>query len=255
MTATNRQWTAAALACVVLIASLVTFRHELLEGIVAASRWVDSMGSLAPVLYLIIFTLAVPLFIPTSPLLLAAGMLFNLWPGLALAYLGNTLGGFLAFSLGRSKMRATIRRLMGREGAFEALDRAIAREGVKTAMLIRMSPVLPGPLLNYALGITRLGKRDYLLASIGTLPTIIAFTFVGSTLNKFAQLSNPETMSQLSSTTMPLMVIGGGATILASWLLARRAAKILNASKNERPAFSKPPVVQPVICNGVPNDK
>lgn len=238
----NARWTLPVFALAVLLAALYVYRSELLALLASVSQWVDSMGEWAPLLYVALFAVAVPLFIPTTPLILAAGMLFDFWPGILLAYLGNTLGGWASFALGRTALQQQVRRLANKHRGFEALDKAVHKEGVKTAILIRMSPLLPGPLLNYALGITRLRLRDYLLASIGTLPVLIAFTFVGSTLGQFAQLGEADTMSDLSSRSMPLMLAGVVATVAASVLLARRAAKILEKQGQSEPTTSRPSV-------------
>ncbi len=223
-----------ALLLVLAMALTYFYKEPLLEGMVDVSRWVSAQGYLAPLMYIAIYAIALPLFIPTLPLLLAAGMLFGVWPGLVYAFVGNVAGGLIAFWLGRTRLQSSVKKLIRRYEAVNALDLAIKNDGVKTAMLLRMSPLIPGPLLNYALGMTSLKTRHYLIAALGSLPVVFAFTLVGSTLGRFAQLGHSQSFADMSPTTIAALVAGVISTILACVFVTRKSRKLLEARQSSQ---------------------
>ena len=63
----------------------------------------------------------------------------------------------------------------------------MAREGWKIVALLRLSPVVPFNLLNYAFGVTRVRLRDYVLASwAGMLPGMVLYVYLGSVAGDLA---------------------------------------------------------------------
>src|SRR5262249_18426533 len=61
----------------------------------------------------------------------------------------------------------------------------------KIVLLLRLSPVFPFNLLNYALALTRVRFRDYALASwIGMFPGTVMYVYIGSTIGKLAHLGS-----------------------------------------------------------------
>ena len=52
--------------------------------------------------------------------------------------------------------------------------------------LLRLSPVFPFSFMNYAIGITRISFRDYLLASVGMLPGTILYVYYGKLVGDVA---------------------------------------------------------------------
>ena len=54
---------------------------------------------------------------------------------------------------------------------FASIDRAVGDQGRKIVFLLRLSPVFPFTLLNYAFGLTQVKLLQYVVASwIGMLP-------------------------------------------------------------------------------------
>ena len=60
------------------------------------------------------------------------------------------------------------------------LDRAVADDGWKVVVLMRLSPVVPFNLQNYALGVTAIPFVQYLTATlIGIVPGIAIYVYFG----------------------------------------------------------------------------
>ncbi len=134
------------------------------------AQWVESLGVWGPVVFILGYAVAAVAFVPGSLLTLAAGAIFGLAKGTIYTLIGATLGASAAFLVARYVARGAIERRIAGNARFAAIDRAVGREGFKIVALLRLSPIFPFNLLNYSLGLTKVGFLPYLLASIAMLP-------------------------------------------------------------------------------------
>src|SRR5688500_5561723 len=112
------------------------------------------MGLGGAALFGAVYVVAVVAMVPGSILTLAAGCLYGpLW-GTALISPASVLGATLAFLLGRSVARRWVEGKLRDRPRFQAVDRAVQGGGFRVVLLLRLSPLLPFNLLNYALGLT-----------------------------------------------------------------------------------------------------
>lgn len=216
------------LATVVLAVVLLAFIFlPLREWMVAMVGWVRSLGSLGVVVYSLIYIVATVLVLPGSVLTLAAGFLYGPAWGTLLVSPVSVLSSTLAFLLGRSVARGWIQRRIANNDRFAAIDNAVAENGSKVVFLLRLSPIVPFALLNYALGLTRVRLRDYILASfLGMLPGTFLYVYVGSSVANLATLA-PGKGSQ---GPWEHVLFWGGlvATLLVVALITRAARKALD---------------------------
>lgn len=146
-------------------------------------------GSEAYLIYAAVYVLATVAMVPGSALTLGAGFLWGPWIGWLVVLPAATLGATLAFQLGRTILRDQVEAQLAERPRFAAVDRAVERKGFSTVLLMRLSPLFPFNLTNYALGLTSLRLRDYTLASLlGMAPGVLMFTFIGSSLSEVGQL-------------------------------------------------------------------
>ncbi len=113
------------------------------------AEWVDGLGFWGPLVFIVGYAIATVAFVPGSLLTLAAGAIFGLVQGTAYVFVAATLGSTAAFLVSRYLARAPIERRLADNARFSAIDRAVAREGRKIVLLLRLSPVFPFVLLNY----------------------------------------------------------------------------------------------------------
>lgn len=149
-------------------------------------RWVDELGPLAPVLFVVGYAVATVAFVPGSVLTLAAGAVFGIVQGVAYVFVGALLGSTAAFLVGRYVARDWVERKIRGDVRFEALDRNIGRQGFKLVLLLRLTPVMPYNLLNYALGLTRVRLAHYVLAAFGMLPGTLLYVYSGRVAGNIA---------------------------------------------------------------------
>lgn len=153
------------------------------------AAWVNGLGPWGPVVFIAGYVVATVAFVPGSLLTLAAGAVFGITKGVALVFVGASLGASAAFLVARYVARSSIERRLAGNAKFAAIDRAIAGEGRKIVTLLRLSPVFPFNLLNYGLGLTQIRFTDYLLAMIGLLPGTILYVYSGKLVGDVAALA------------------------------------------------------------------
>ncbi len=154
--------------------------------------WVEGQGALAPLLFIAMYAAATVAFVPGSILTLAAGAVFGVPRGIAFVFIGAVIGSSLAFLVSRHLARPAVERRIAGDARFRRIDAAVEREGRRIVFLLRLSPVLPYNLLNYALGLTKVRYRDYLLASVGMLPGTALYVYSGRVAGDLATLAAGE---------------------------------------------------------------
>jgi uncharacterized membrane protein YdjX (TVP38/TMEM64 family)/rhodanese-related sulfurtransferase/sulfur relay (sulfurtransferase) complex TusBCD TusD component (DsrE family) len=144
----------------------------------ALERWVREAGTTAPLLFMAIYALGTVLFFPGSVLTLAGGAIFGPVWGTVYNLTGATVGATLAFLAARYLAQEWVRHKTG--GFLKKLLDGVDAEGWKFVAFVRLVPLFPFNLLNYALGLTRIGLWHYALASyVFMLPGAIAYTYLG----------------------------------------------------------------------------
>ncbi|SDZ79545.1 Uncharacterized membrane protein YdjX, TVP38/TMEM64 family, SNARE-associated domain [Desulfuromusa kysingii] len=148
---------------------------------------IQSYGALAPIVYMLIYTIAPSLFIPGIPIAIVGGILFGPFWGVVYTITSSTLGASLAFLISRYLARDLIeRRLQGSH--WQQLEQRVEKSGWKMVALTRLIPLFPYNLLNYAFGLTKIKFSQYVLATfLFMLPGCIAFITFSSSLPDLLQ--------------------------------------------------------------------
>lgn len=106
-------------------------------------------GIYGMLLYVLVYALATIFFVPGTILSIAAGFLYGFWIAFPIISIGSTMGATCAFLLGKTLVRSLIQSKIRQYDKFEAIDRAIAAEGWKIVLLLRLNPIIPFNLINY----------------------------------------------------------------------------------------------------------
>lgn len=144
---------------------------------------VDDAGALAPLLFALVYAVAVAAVLPASPFTVAAGILFGPVLGVATALAGAVGGAVLGFGVGRAVGRGAVEEVTG--DRLVALDAFLAERGFVSVVVVRLIPVFPLNVVNVACGVTGLRLRDYTVATaVGIVPATVALATVGGTLDR-----------------------------------------------------------------------
>ncbi|HJU19105.1 MAG TPA: VTT domain-containing protein, partial [Stellaceae bacterium] len=132
-----------------------------------------------PLVFLAVQVAASLLFVPRTLLGVVAGLLFGSWWGTLWAALGSLAGAVAGFLAARYVNSGLVDLESDRRiGPF--LQR-VERGGWRVVALVRLVPILPHSLTNYALGLTRLPLSSYAVGSaLGQMPLTIACVTLGT---------------------------------------------------------------------------
>ncbi|MFW2440322.1 MAG: VTT domain-containing protein [Arenicellales bacterium] len=148
------------------------FNAEMLE------NWVKEAGAAGPIIYILIYAVGTVFFLPGSVLTLTGGALFGPVMGTFVNLTGATLGALGSFLIARYLAHDWVANKTG--GRIKTLMDGVENEGWRFVAFVRLVPLFPFNLLNYALGLTRIKLFHYVIATyIFMLPGAIAYTYLG----------------------------------------------------------------------------
>ena len=188
----------------------------------ATQQW----GVVAPIAFVLLYAASVVVLIPASVLTVAGGALFGLTRGVAYSFCGAVLGSTLAFLLGRHVARRLVERRLASMPRFVVIDRAVSAQGRRIVFLLRLSPIVPFNFLNYALGVTNISTRDFVIASVGMLPGAVMYSYAGKVTGEALALAGQAELPKDTS-YYAILVAGLAATLMASAVITRTARRAL----------------------------
>jgi uncharacterized membrane protein YdjX (TVP38/TMEM64 family) len=174
-------WVRIALAGLVVIGVLLAYALlPLTEWLTGFARILRDLGGGGIALYFAMYTVVSLFLFPAAVLTLTAGFAWGAVGGLAVAIPAATIASCTAFLIGRFAFRGRIRHLLLKKPKLAAVERAINAKGPRLVFLMRFSPILPFPVLNYILGMTHLPFPGFALATaLGMLPISFMYTYIG----------------------------------------------------------------------------
>jgi uncharacterized membrane protein YdjX (TVP38/TMEM64 family) len=196
------------------------------------AQWVDGLGFWGPAAFALGYVIAVVAFVPASLLTLGAGAIFGILDGVIYVYVAATIGSCLAFLISRYFARSAVAKKLEGKPKFAAIDRAVAAEGLKIVLLLRLTPAVPFNLLNYALGLTRVRFTDYAVASVGMLPGTLLYVYSGKLAGDIASLAGNPAVAR-GWGYYSLLALGLAATLAVTGVVTRSARRALAEATGE----------------------
>ena len=215
-----------------LVAALLFFGRSLARQVPGFASWVEGLGPWGPIVFILGYAAATVAFVPGSALTLLGGAVFGIFRGTLYVFLGALLGTVLAFLTARYLVRPTVERRVASHPRFARLDQAIGEQGRKIVFLLRLSPVFPFNLLNYALGVTRVRLADYVLASAGMIPGTILYVYYGKVAGEVAAVAGGVGV-QRGAGYYGVLGLGLVATIGVTVVVTRMARRALKEETDD----------------------
>ena len=145
-------------------------------------NFLDAAGFWAPLVFIVIYTAGVCLFLPGTLLTGLGAAIFGPYWGFVYVWIGAMMGASLAFVIGRTLGRDFAASLVGNR--LKKYDDAIERNGFATVLYLRLI-YFPFTPMNFGMGLTRVRFRDYFFGTgLGILVGTFIFTFFIGTLKQ-----------------------------------------------------------------------
>ena len=122
------------------------------------------------------------------------GSRFGLWLGFLLGsifcLLSYTAASIPAFLMARYCCKRRIReRLIESMRVFRAIDASFEKEGLKLAILLRVSPLIPRNSQVYVMAATNCTLKHFVIGTLlGILPGMLSFCFIGCDLKSISEV-------------------------------------------------------------------
>lgn len=200
--------------------------------LVTVVAYVREAGAAGILIFALAYVVSAVAFLPGAALTLVAGFLYGPVLGTVIVSPVSVLAATCAFVLGRTVARDWIGRRVAAQPRFAAVDDAVGRQGFKIVALLRLSPLFPFNLLNYALGLTRVRLRDFVLASwLGMLPGTVLYVYLGSLLTSVNEvLTGGAGQTRRPAAASWLYWMGLVATVVVAVVITRTARQSLSAA-------------------------
>lgn len=187
---------------------------------------VRGAGAAGVLVFVAAYVVATVALLPGSALTLVAGFAYGPVGGLLVTSPASVLAATTAFLLGRTTLRGWVQRKIAGRPRIRAISQAIGRDSFRLILLLRLSPLVPFNLLNYALGVSEARLSRYVAASfIGMLPGTWLYLYLGSLATTAAELTDASRGGAPGK--LALTIAGLVATVLAAALVARSARRAL----------------------------
>ena len=137
------------------------------------------------VIFFLLFSVLTAIGFPALPFTVAGGAIFGHVRGTLLSWTAATVGTVLGYLLARGVGRETARRWIAKRKVGAALTESTS---FLTLLRLRLVPVIPLSVVNFASGLARTRFGVYVAATaIGVLPATIVFTYFADSLMRGLQ--------------------------------------------------------------------
>lgn len=176
----DRRMHPASLLLPLVIAGLAVFlllhREAVRDHLLELRAWSAALGAWGFIGFGALYAVAVVLFIPGNLMTGVSMALFGPLPTIPLVSIAGTAGATAAFLVSRYCVRAHVATRFAGNRRFVWLDEHTARRGALFVAVARVLPILPGNVLHYAFGLTRVDFTTYVFWSwLASLPGLVLF--------------------------------------------------------------------------------
>ncbi len=143
---------------------------------------------LAPLVYVLVYAVAVTLIVPAGPLTLLSAPLFGFWYGLLYTTIGANLGCHLSFWVGKILGEEAIKKRIKSGSFIEKATTQAKKNGLVFMMYVRLIPLFPFAAVNYLSAIIGIKYRDFTIATfIGMIPGSAVYVYLAHSATNIAE--------------------------------------------------------------------
>ena len=189
------------------------------------------LGPWGPVLFILLYVAAAITLAPAFFLTVAAGALFGVWRGSLFVFIGASLGASAVYALGSPMSRSRLMARVTRDRRVAAVRDAVRGEGAWVMFLLRLSPLIPFNILNYALALSGVRYVDFAIALLGMIPAIIMYTYYGKVVGDVAALAAGVSPPR-GPEYYALLALGLVAIIISTTMITRAARRAVEQQRH-----------------------
>ncbi|HVR42441.1 MAG TPA: TVP38/TMEM64 family protein [Thermoanaerobaculia bacterium] len=174
-----------------------------------------------PPAFVVSFALLATLLVPATVFVVAASLIWGWAEGGVYSILGATLAAFLSFVIARWVASDFLLRRVGERGRNIAAK--LRDAGFGSLLILRLIPIFPFAMLNYACGLAGLRARDVVLATaIGVAPSMMIISYSADAIVR-GTLSGEDAFQRILLAGALLAALA-----LVPLLLRRKAGKVVH---------------------------
>ena len=189
--------------------------------------YIQSFGPMAMLVSMVldIFVNAVG-FLPSIFISTANGLVFDMWPGIIISWLAETIGVVISFYIMRYFLRDTADKLIAKSTVLMKVDDFSGKNGFVVMLFARSLPYFPSGVITALGAISKIKPRDYILANlIGKFPSTALEVAIGTDIVNFQ-----ENMGRLG-----IIVIVAGIVYFILWKVYKNYMDKKNAEQEHDP--------------------
>ncbi len=167
------------LAALVFLGAVFIFKEFLpFTDLESIKTFLLSFGPLAPIIYIILFTLVPLTLFPDALLAISSGAVFGIFWGTVYTMIGASCGATLSFFIARFLGRDFVTKLIKHKA--EQFEDGIERQGFFVILIMRLIPLIPFDIISYGAGLSKIKFLDFLLGTlVGIIPGVIIYVNLG----------------------------------------------------------------------------
>lgn len=149
-------------------------------------QYLKEFGIWAPLIFVLIYTLGTT-FIPATPFMLIAGILFGFEYGFIYIFIGGVLSSIVVFITSRKLGKEWVERILEHRYFvhFNEYNKRLETGAIWDIIIFRITPIMPFSALSVLMGVSRVNTRDYLIGTIvGFLPSALLTVYLGTFISK-----------------------------------------------------------------------
>ena len=150
-------------------------------------------------------------------------------------FVGFSIGSIIAMYIGRYLAKSWIQKMHEKNKYLKAMSCCFEKKGFKIMFLLRLSPLIPFNVLNYAMGIYPVKLSQFLIANFGMIPGILVYVYIGTAVSSMGALFETNSGGSLIKIIMLAigLIIAIGAVILIWVYTKKELTKALKEKEDE----------------------
>ncbi len=148
----------------------------------SVKQWATAHQIVAPLVFVVVFTVVGILALPMWWLQILAGYGFGLAMGIVWSQLASTIAAVGAAALSRFLLANWFHtRIESHAARLRALDKRLGHNGLLVVVAVRLAHFLPAGLSNYAFGLTTISLTDVAVGTaLGGIPAVATWVTIGA---------------------------------------------------------------------------